>query len=75
LTEESVKLLASGIEGTLLVLLGFHGVEQRTTFVIDSVTENLLDAFPSKRRVCVQVPNDLSSQRPQVVNVFLNGFW
>ena len=47
LIEEPVKLLASGIEGTLLVLLGFHGVDQRATFVIDAATENLLDAFPS----------------------------
>jgi len=47
LTEELVKLLASGIEGTLLVLFGFHGVEQGAAFVIDAVAENLLDAFPS----------------------------
>ena len=47
LTEELVKPLASGIEGTLLVLFGFHGVEQGAAFVIDAVAENLLDAFPS----------------------------
>jgi len=47
LIEEPVKLLASRIEGTLLVLLGFHGVEEWAAFVIDSVAENPLDAFPS----------------------------
>src|ERR1039457_7044116 len=31
LVEEPVKLLAGGIEGTLLVFLGFHGVDQRAT--------------------------------------------
>jgi hypothetical protein len=47
LVEEPVKLLAGGIEGTLLVFLGFHGVDQRATFLVDSGVENLLRAFPS----------------------------
>src|ERR1051325_9047143 len=34
LVEEPVELLASGIEGALLVLLGFHGVDQRATFFV-----------------------------------------
>ena len=74
LTEEAVEFPASGIEGTLLVLLRFHGIDQRSTFVVDSLGENLPDAFPSQRRIFVQIANDLSSQRPQVVDVFLNRF-
>jgi hypothetical protein len=75
LAEVSVEFLASAIEGTLLVLLGFHGIDQRSTFVIDSASQNLFDVFPSQRRVFVQIPNDLSAQRPQVVHVFLDGLW
>ena len=45
-----------------------------TILKLDSVGENLLDAFPSQGRIFVQIPNDLAAQRPQVVDVFLNRF-
>ena len=54
---------ASGIEGTLLVLLRFHGINQRSTFVIDAVGENLLAGSPSQSRVFVQIPNDLAEKK------------
>ena len=46
LAEEPVKLSAGGIEGILL-RLGAAAMNQRTTFVIDHITENLSDVFPS----------------------------
>jgi hypothetical protein len=46
-----------------LVLLRFHGINQRSTFVIDAVGENLLDGSPSQSRVFVQIPNDLAEKK------------
>lgn len=46
LAEEPVKFSAGGIEGILL-RLGAAAMDQRTTFVIDHIAENLADVFPS----------------------------
>ena len=42
--------------------------------IVDSVIEDLLDAFSSQRGVFVEVADDFSAQRPEVVDVSLNGF-
>jgi hypothetical protein len=46
LAEEPVKLSAGGIE-RILLRLGVTAMDQRTTFVIDHIAENLPDVFPS----------------------------
>jgi hypothetical protein len=46
LVEETVKLPAGGIKGSLL-LLGTDTIDQQAALVIDSIVENLLDIFPS----------------------------
>jgi hypothetical protein len=46
LVEESLKLPAGRIKGSLL-LLGIDAIEQRATLAIDSIVENQLDIFPS----------------------------
>jgi hypothetical protein len=43
--EEPVEFLAGGIEGTLLLFLGFHGVDQRSPFFVNAILENLLGTF------------------------------
>jgi hypothetical protein len=50
LGEELVKLPASRIEGALL-FLRIDAIEQRSALIIDPVIENLLDVFPSQRRL------------------------
>ena len=50
-----------------------EGVDERTTFIVDPVDENILDGFSSQRRGFIQVADDFSAQRPQVIDVFLNG--
>jgi hypothetical protein len=63
LAEKPVKLSTGGIEG-VLQLLGAAAMDQGTIFVIDRITENLPNVFPSQRWVFVQVTNDLSTQHP-----------
>jgi hypothetical protein len=46
LIEKAVKLAAGGIKGALL-FFGGTTMNQRTTFVINHSSENLVDAFPS----------------------------
>jgi hypothetical protein len=70
LVEEPAKLPAGGIEGSLLV---FPAVTQEGAAVIDHFEEVLFNQPFSQGRFVVEVANELFSQHPYVVDVFLAG--
>jgi hypothetical protein len=47
LAQKEVELPAGGIKRALLQFFRFKGVDERATFIVDPVVQNLLDAFPS----------------------------
>ena len=73
LARKLVKFSASGIKRALLQFFRFEGVDERAAFPVDPVVRNLLDAFSSWRRGFIEDANDFAAERPQVIDVFLNG--
>jgi hypothetical protein len=67
-----VKLTAGGIKGPLL-LLWADAVDQRAAIIVNYIEENLFDIFLSQRRGFVRIPDDLSAERPKIIDVLLDG--
>jgi hypothetical protein len=55
-----------------VAVLPIPGRRQAATLFIDPVIENLLDA--SQRGIFIEIADDFAAQRPDVVDVSLNGF-
>ena len=71
LTEESVKLAAGGVEGALLVFTSV--VNERTSVLMDCVADKSFRGELSQRRFFVDVADDLSAKKPQIVDMSLDG--
>ena len=71
LSEETVELPAGGVEGALLIFPAV--VDQRATILVYHIADELFCRKLSQRRVIVHLPDDLSAQYPQVIDVFANG--
>jgi hypothetical protein len=65
LSEESVKLAARGVEGML------HFFPS----IMDDISDKFFCSYLSQRRVFVHVADDLSTEKPQVVDVSLDGLF
>jgi hypothetical protein len=71
LTEEAVEFAASGVERALLLFRAV--VDQRATVLVDGVAKKSVSSHLSEIRVIVEVADDFSTQRPEVVHVPANG--
>ena len=68
--EEPAELPARGVERSLLI---FAAVIKQWSAVLDHLEQNLLDRLLSQRRIAVEIADELPTERPHVVNVFLDG--
>jgi len=71
LSEEVVELAAGGVEGALLVFPAV--VDQRSAILRDHVANKLFRGFLSQTRLFVHVADDLSAEKPHIVDVVLDG--
>jgi hypothetical protein len=71
LSEETVKLAAGGVEGALLVVPAV--VDQRAAVLMDYVADKLSRGDLSQMRLFVHVADDLSAEKPHIVDVVLDG--
>jgi hypothetical protein len=71
LSEEAVELAAGGVEGALLVFPAV--VYQRPAILIDHVANKLFRGVLSQTRLFVHVADDLSAEKPHIVDVVLDG--
>jgi hypothetical protein len=71
LSEEAVELAAGGVEGALLVFRAV--VDQRPAVLIDHVANKLFRGALSQTRLFVHVADDLSAEKPHIVDVVLDG--
>jgi hypothetical protein len=71
LSEETVKLAAGGVEGALLVFPAV--VDQRAAVLMDYVADKLFRGALSQPRLFVHVADDLSAEKPHIVDVVLDG--
>jgi hypothetical protein len=71
LTEEAVEFAAGGLERALLVLRAV--VDHRAAVLVDGVAKKSVRRHLSESRVVVEVADDFSTQRPEVVHVPANG--
>src|SRR6266571_444083 len=71
LTEKSVEFAAGRVEGALRLLVAV--VNQRAAVRLDGIAQQTVGRDLSQSRVVVQVADDLSTQKPQVVHVLSNG--
>jgi len=68
LSEEAVEFAASGVEGTLFFFRAV--VNKRAAVLMDHVAEKSVCNHFSKRRIVVEVADDLAAQQPEVVYMF-----
>jgi transposase len=71
LREESVELAAGRVEGTLLVFPSV--VNERTAALIDYAADKSFRGELSQRGLFVDVADDLSAEKPHIVDVVLDG--
>ena len=71
LSEEAVELAAGGVEGALLVFPAV--VDQRPAVLMDHVADKLFRGALSQTRLFVHVADDLSAEKPHIVDVVLDG--
>ncbi len=71
MTKEAPEFLAGGLERSLL-LFRAAVIKQRATVIHDVEEEPLHRHFPQSGSP-VQIADDLSTQHPQVLDVFANG--
>jgi len=71
LREESVELAAGRVEGALLVFPSV--VNERTAVLMDYVADKSFRGKPSQRGFFVDVADDLSAEKPQIVDMALDG--
>jgi len=71
LSEEAVELAAGGVEGALLVFPSV--VDQRPAVLIDHVVNKLFRGALSQPRLFVHIADDLSAEKPHIVDVVLDG--
>src|SRR6266851_9458569 len=71
LTEEPVEFPAGGLEGALLVL-GITGMKQWPP-ILNRIDEQPFHRDLSQRRGVVEVPDEISAQEPQVIDMLTNG--
>jgi hypothetical protein len=69
--KETVQLAASGVHGLLLFFRAV--VYRRSPAFMDSVPKEPFRSSLSERGIVVQVADDLSAQRPEVVDVLVDG--
>ena len=71
LIEEAVEFPAGGIEGALLVFPAV--VDERAAVLMDHVADKLFGGTLSQTRLFVYVADDLSAEKPYIVDVVLDG--
>jgi hypothetical protein len=71
LSKEAVELAAGGVEGALLVFPAV--VDERPAVLIDHVANKLFRGTLSQTRLVVHVADDLSAEKPHIVDVVLDG--
>src|SRR5882762_8087009 len=71
LSEETVKLVAGGVEGALLVFPAV--VDQRAAVLMNQVEDKLFHGALSQTRLFVHIADDLSAEKPHIIDVVLDG--
>ena len=71
MSEEAVEFSAGAVEGALLVFPAV--VDQRSAVLVNHIADELFGRNLSQRRFFVQVADDLSAEKPEVVDVSLDG--
>src|ERR1700693_2612438 len=71
LTEETVELATGGVERALLVFRAV--VDQRAAVLLDHIADKLFWGALSQTGLFVHVANDLSAEKPHIVDVVLDG--
>ena len=69
---EKAPELAAGRVKRFLLILGVAVIKERAA-VLDHREEDPVHGLLSQRRIVVEVANELASQRPHVVDMFLDG--
>ena len=66
-----MELPARGVEGTLFVFPAV--VDQRSAILVDYIADEFFGGYLSQRRGLVHVADDLSAEKPPMVDVVLDG--
>ena len=66
-----MEFAAGGVARALLLLRAV--VKERATFLVDGMAQESVSGPLSERRVVVEMADDLSAQRPEIVHVPANG--
>ena len=67
---EPAEFPAGGVKRSLLI---FASVIEKRPAVLNHPAQDQIRGLLSQRRVVVEFPNELTTERPHVVDVFLNG--